>query len=152
MHKRVRSGCWHIDCSVLLKKCVIYLYFCCGQIPLCHHFPQNYPTVGRFAWNIKQPPDSEVCMSSQLALPGHALFLRGYIYTYISRPGNQLSLFYQDPVCSDSDLSFLQQPLPCGLRVVTLALLRFMVRVVDGKCMLSLSSLLHNTWFLFSQF
>lgn len=64
---------------------------------------------------------------------------------------NQLSLFYQDLVRSDSDLSFLQQSLPCGLQVVMVALLRFMVGIVDRKCMLFLIFLLSNTWFLFSQ-
>ena len=80
--------------------------------------------------------------------PDQALFLCDYIYI---RPWNQLSLFYQDLVCSDSDLSFLQQSLPCGLWVVMVALLQFMVGIVDGKCMLFLIFLLPNTWFLFSQ-
>lgn len=44
-----------------------------------------------------------------------ALFLCDYIYI---KPWNLLSLFYQDLACSASDLSFLQQSLPCGLQVV----------------------------------
>lgn len=77
-----------------------------------------------------------------------ALLLCDFIYI---RPWNQLSLFYHDLVCSDSDLSFLQQSLPYGLQVVMVALLRFMAGIIDRKCMLFLIFLLPNTWFLFSQ-
>lgn len=132
---------WHIYRSALVEKFVIYRYSTESSI-------FTILSNVRPSCNIKQPLDSELCISSHWALPWSS-FVSLWLYIYI-RPWNQLSLFYQDLVCSDSDLSFLQQSLPCGLWVVMVALLRFMVGIVDGKCMLFLIFLLLNTWFLFS--
>lgn len=56
-----------------------------------------------------QPLDSELCISSHWApFPDQALFLCDYIYT--SDLGINFFVLSR-PVCSDSDLSFLQQSL-----------------------------------------
>lgn len=86
---------WHIYRSVLAKKFVIYLYSAAAG---CHWVIS--PTVLsciRLGWNIKQPPDSKLCISSHLALPRSrfvSLWLYIYIYqtqeptfSVLSRPG-----------------------------------------------------------------
>lgn len=147
IHKNVMNRHWHIYRPILVKKFVIYLYSAAADATesSISTVLSNVP----LGWNIKQPSDFELHISSHLALHWSS-FVSLWLSIYI-RPQNQLSLFYQDLVCSDSDLSFLQQSLPCGLQVVMVALPGFMVGIVDGKCMLFLIFLLSNTWFLFSQ-
>ena len=118
IHKNVMNRHWHIYRSALVEKFVIYRYSTESSI-------STVLSNVRPSWNIKQPLDSELCISSHWALPWSS-FVSLWLYIYI-RPWNQLSLFYQDLVCSDSDLSFLQQSLPCGLWVVMVVSLRFMV-------------------------
>lgn len=81
---------WHIYRSVLAKKFVIYLYSAAAG---CHWVIS--PTVLsciRLGWNIKQPPDSKLCISSHLALP-RSRFVSLWLYIYISDPGTNFLCF-----------------------------------------------------------
>lgn len=65
-------------------------------------------------------------------------------YRYISDPGTNFLCFIKTWWCSTSDLSFLQQALPWGLRVVVVALLRFMGGLLtENVCSLWFSFVRH---------
>lgn len=112
---------------------------CYSQIPPSHQFLLHYPTLGlvrilssrpvlKFAFPHIWPPQLKFCFSAIIDV----------------RPWDQPSLFYQDLVRGDSDLSFLQQSLPRGLQVGMVVLLWFMAGLLtENGCSLWLSPFRH---------
>lgn len=105
---------WHIYIVCSCEEICNTSLFCCSRIPLRHQFPQYYPMFSS-GGILSSHQILNFAFPHIWSFTDQALFPCDYIYI---RPWNPLSLFYQDLVCSDSDLSFLQQSLPCGLQVV----------------------------------
>lgn len=103
----------YIYISVLVKKFVIYLYF----VTAGFHWVINFHCIIQrsvLRWNIKQPPDSELCISSHLVLHWSSFVS---LRLYISDPGIYFLCFIKTWCVALLIYHFYNSLFPAGSRL-----------------------------------